>query len=170
MCGRRVIKGVEIAWCAIAADGRSRHERESEAVDGLIKLLYGPGAVKKNLPSGAPCVYVDGGPALPCSISHCASLAIVAKAPFVTGIDIETERQQLGRVAARFVNPGEESLGLLKVWTLKEAVYKAAGKPGLALRDIHLLPSPCLADGTPFDILFSDYLTAEVFLSLVRAR
>ncbi len=169
MC-RKTIGGVELAWGRIENDGRNRRLRESEVVDKLVKLLYGTEAVKKNSTDGAPHIYIGDNEAEFCSISHCATLAIVAKAPFVTGIDIETEREQLQRVASRFVNKGDESLGLLKVWTLKEAIYKAAGRRGLGLKEIYLLPSPCLDDGTKFAVIFSDYISEGVFMSLVKHR
>ena len=99
---------------------------------------------------GAP--YVDTHPDIPISISHsdttCA-LAIARGGHRCIGIDIERPRMQLRRVAARFLTDDEypklclldedrQLDHLLKKWTAKEAVYKAARTPGLGLKEIQV--------------------------------
>lgn len=65
------------------------------------------------------------------------------------GIDIERPRMQLRRVATRFLTDDEypklclldedrQLDHLLKKWTAKEAVYKAARTPGLGLKEIQV--------------------------------
>lgn len=97
-------------------------------------------------PSSAPSAR-----ARPISISHSPStLALaVATTPSITiGIDVEAPRQQLERTASRYlstdeksrlatlVDPAERIDFLLRCWTAKEAVYKAARTPGLPLASI----------------------------------
>ena len=72
------------------------------------------------------------------SISHCRNLAALAVSPAGNplGIDIERPRRQLATVAPRVLSPSELDYyssfpsGLLQAWTLKEALYKAAGITG----------------------------------------
>lgn len=77
------------------------------------------------------------------SVSHCRTFAVVALSAGPVGVDAETARPQLSRVAFRFCLPGEaEALAddpvcrkyeeyipgmssLLLLWTAKEATYKA---------------------------------------------
>lgn len=75
------------------------------------------------------------------SISHSKSGACIALgnqgAHF--GIDIEDATDRLSRVARKFLNDKEKHIvsdcDLLRAWTIKEAVYKAAGIDGLTLRE-----------------------------------
>ena len=183
------IKGIQIALGPIADDniGGSRHEREQEAVASLVPEIYGKGASKHNKDNGEP--YISNGNTVlePCSISHCHSHAIVAKAPHGCriGVDIEVFRPQLQRVASRFLNTDEQRLYasdkdmLLAAWTIKEAVYKAAGLTPLPLTDIHL-PSGIGSDtknaccripgGIQFKILYCGYILPNegVFMTLVE--
>lgn len=127
-------------------DRLARHERhaaERRAVTDIIMELFGPQAIYGHTPDGAPTVSLPG-VAAPCiSVSHGAGMVLVAVAPHPLGIDIESPRSQLSRVASRFVNPGELTAPttidtLLHVWTAKEATFKAAGLTGLTLIDLHL--------------------------------
>ncbi len=118
-----------------------RREAEKAAVAALLARAL-PGAVLRHTADGAPVV--DGGPFI--SVSHSrthAALAVCPHAP--VGIDVETPRAQLARVAPRVLSEPEMAVygaspeGLLQAWTLKEALYKAALTPGLDFRrDIRL--------------------------------
>ena len=177
---------VEIAVGAIALSATlTRAQREEECVSALVRELYGPAASKSNLPSGKPVISIDGRAASPCSVSHCMTHAVVARAQSgqAIGIDIEIYRETLQHVAKRFLSESEQpfyklgQLELLAAWTLKEAVYKAAGISPLPLTDISL-PSAdtfmtdrayCHAAGMSFRVLYCDYLPQceGVFISLV---
>lgn len=89
--------------------------------------------------------------ARPISISHSSStlaLAVATSSSVTIGIDIEAPRRQLERTASRFlsvdeksrlatlIDPAERIDFLLRCWTAKEAVYKAARTPGLPLAAI----------------------------------
>ncbi len=57
------------------------------------------------------------------------------------GIDIETERDQLHRIAHKFLHPSEASWAsnnrekLTKIWTAKEALYKLHGRTQLTFAE-----------------------------------
>lgn len=104
----------------------------------------------RHLPSGAPVL--EGVPGeWGISVTHCHQIVAVAicRTSSRIGIDVdETSRgNQLRRVAPRFLSAsqlaewtyGDESL--LFAWSIKEAIYKAAGIPGLPLSKIPL-PDP----------------------------
>lgn len=119
----------------------SRRAAEREAVNRLIRECFGPEVTLAHDPDGAP--RLDPAPdSTWISISHSpttAWLAVSTAGP--VGIDAELPREQLKRVAQRFLAPTEAALspdldGLLDLWTAKEAVYKAALTPGLDPRVI----------------------------------
>lgn len=94
------------------------------------------------------------------SISHChgiAALAVGNDSRF--GIDIETQRPTLRRVARKFLSAEEltrvtADTALLAAWTIKEALYKAAGKAGVDFaRDVRL-PLPGSDTGHVLDRAF----------------
>lgn len=137
----------------IPADGGSRSDREAIARD-LILDTHLPGQTVSHHADGAPYLTVFPAPAI--SISHCVSHYALAVGPVSLhfGIDIETPRTQLLRIALRFLspadltaldlpdNPSEEDLDtLLLAWTSKEAAYKAVHPqpPTDLKRDIRLL-------------------------------
>lgn len=130
----------------ILESGRAdRRRREQEAVALLVREALGEGAEVIHSPEGAPTVKgVDG---IYISISHSVDecvLAVSESGPI--GVDTETARGQLMRVAHRFLSPEEWSIGhdvatLLQAWTAKEAVFKAALTDGIVLADIILSPS-----------------------------
>lgn len=78
------------------------------------------------------------------SIAHhsgaegCWATVALADAPI--GIDIETEREQLRRIAARFLHPDEQAAiaddvaSLAMAWAVKECMFKAHG-PALDFRE-----------------------------------
>ena len=143
----------------------------------MVAALFGDEAVYDHTPDGAPFVRF-GDKQIAISVSHCKGLAALAYNPNKpVGIDIETERTQLQRIAPRIFSPAELEVYstlplLLKAWTLKEALYKSALTPGLDFRaDIHLpLRNEKTAEvaSRRFRILYSDYLEEypEVFMSL----
>lgn len=80
----------------------------------------------------------------------------------IIGVDSETARPQLLRVAGKFINHTESAYipqlisTLLQAWTAKEAVYKAALTPGLGLTEITLTPD--MRTATARDMIFTiDY-------------
>lgn len=93
--------------------------------------------------SGAPFLKADDNQVIDTgiSLSHCRSGAciVLGSKSQSLGIDIEDISDKLARVAPKFINGHEATfIGhdmLLCAWTVKEAVYKAAGIPGLSLRD-----------------------------------
>jgi len=178
---------VEIAVKAIAQSAiQTRAEREGECVAALVRELYGPEACKSNLPSGKPVISIDGRASFPCSISHCRTHAVVARTQSgqAIGIDMETYRETLRHVAGRFLSESEQLFyihgqrELLAAWTMKEAVYKAAGISPLPFTEISLPSSDtfmtglayCRAAGMSFKVLYCDYLPLcdGVFISLVK--
>lgn len=79
----------------------------------------------------------EGRPMLPAgkgfvALSHSATHAAAAFHPTrPVGIDTEGPRAQLAKVASKFVAEHEAHQDLRALWGLKEALYKAAGLPGL---------------------------------------
>ncbi|MDE6160264.1 MAG: 4'-phosphopantetheinyl transferase superfamily protein [Muribaculaceae bacterium] len=131
--------------CALP-DAPTRREAERAAVERLLAAALPGGYHLTHNADGAPVL--EGGPHI--SISHSRTHAVVAlcaEAP--VGVDIETPRAQLARVAPRVLSAqeveayGATTEGLLQAWTLKEAIYKAALTPGLDFRrDIRLPLGP----------------------------
>lgn len=82
------------------------------------------------------------------SISHSRTLGVLALAPGGTALGIDTETpdraSQLVRLAPRFLSDaqipywGSSPATLFWAWTIKEAVYKAAGRPGFPVKEIPL--------------------------------
>ncbi len=127
--------------------GLSPRQAEQSAVATLTREIFGPEAIIRHHPDGAPYIQGYGGHI---SISHGAGIAAIAvsdSAP--AGVDVECWRQQLHRVAAKFLSRAELAAwsaspdALLRAWTIKEAVYKAALTPGLPLRAISLPHGIC---------------------------
>lgn len=130
--------------------GDDKRQRERDAARTLVAEVFGDNSRIAHHTDGAP--YVDTHPYIPISISHSDStcaLAIAGDRCRSIGIDIERPRMQLRRVATKFLTDDEYSvLGrldedgqldyLLKKWTAKEAVYKAARTPGLGLKEIRV--------------------------------
>lgn len=142
-------------------EGLTRHERaaaERRAVTEMVAELFGSRAMYGHTPDGAPTVTIPGIDAPCISVSHGAGMALLAVAAHPIGIDIESPRDQLSRVASRFVNQGELTGpttvdALLHVWTAKEAAFKAAGLTGLTLIDLRLEGDTVITPaGTRFSI------------------
>lgn len=123
----------------------SRRDRETAAVNALIGVVLGGDAVLSHDVYGAPFI---AGSDVPISISHSKAFAAigVAEPGMVFGIDVEAERAQLKRVAPRVLSKKEQAYycaslrRMLEAWTMKEAVYKAAGIPGLEFASEIQLP------------------------------
>ncbi len=143
-----------IGWYQPEAYAIGKNERERRSVAQLVSDTCGPAAALEHRDTGAP--YISGIEHPPLiSVSHCAEAAVVAvSAGRQIGVDIEQLRPQLQRVRHKYLSDSELELFstpdlMLLAWTAKEAVYKAALTPGLALHDISLtLPEPSVADPT----------------------
>lgn len=154
----------------------SRRESERYAAISLIAKALGNRARLDHDEEGRPLVKGCDFEGM-ISISHCADrclLAVTREKDVSIGIDTETWREQLLRVAPRFMTPAEVAAYdspalLLLAWTTKEAVYKAARTPGLALQEI-LLPLPA-PDGKEFTVTARDivFKATSVALSPLRA-
>ena len=155
-----------------------RREAEREAVQRLVRHVFGDDARPGHRDSGAP--FVEGS-ALHISISHSRSAACLAvAADGAPGVDIEEPREQLRRVAPRVLSAeeldvyGRSMTLLLRAWTLKEALYKAALTPGLDFRSDIALPldlddMTAKVCGREYDILLVDE-TPERTIALVKSR
>lgn len=128
-------------------DGRTlRHMRERQAVMRLLRHACGPDTELHHTPEGAP--YVSEYGVYSVSVSHSRELAAIAlsrEPGIIVGVDVEEWRDQLPRVAPRVLDAaelehyGKSDAGLIAVWTLKEALFKASLRPGTDFRDnIHL--------------------------------
>lgn len=143
----------------------SRREREREAVRRLVRTAFGPDAVLEHRADGSPFVAAAGESQI--SVSHSRRMAVLAVAPVAVGVDIEEAREQLLRVACRFMTPDEQRHYptpelILKAWTLKEAAFKALRPDSPATR-MKLPPDKC-----PYHIIYSGLhpLRPETFLSI----
>lgn len=167
---------------------------ELAAVKSLVREAF-PG--RKDIqvghrPSGAPyLISSDPTEELPViSISHSRRIAALAIAPpeMAIGIDTETSDRavQLERLAPRFLGDtqigywGAYTASLFWAWTIKEALYKAAGIPGLGLREIPLpLEVPLNArtadgevtiNGRRFSVIQVNYPDPGIILMLVISQ
>lgn len=167
------MKAVETYIKALQVPGR---EAERAAIASLLNDALGPGATLTHRPDGSPAINIPG---IEISISHCRTCAVIVLADRPVGVDVETHRAQLARVAPRVLSPDELICYrdcLVKAWTLKEALYKGALTPGLDFRRDLLLPldgSNTATVLTPqplqFEILRSEPLDQYgAYISLVR--
>lgn len=125
-----------------------------EAKRMLVERAFGPGRALAHHPDGAPYIV---GSELHISISHTRRECVLAVCDKPVGIDIETARDQLVRVAGKFLAPGEHPemtpQGLLPYWTAKEAVYKCARTPGLGLTEIEVNGDTATARGSRYRLV-----------------
>ncbi|MBD5368081.1 MAG: 4'-phosphopantetheinyl transferase superfamily protein [Bacteroides sp.] len=143
--------------------GQSRAERDREATLYLLNEIFGDDITYTHRPSGAPLLYCHSRNHL-ISVSHSATTIAIAVAEDekTLGIDVETYRPQLERVKSKFMSEDESAifttqLDLLKVWTVKEAVYKAALTQGLPLNEIdctHMSEGYATALGKRYTLTF----------------
>lgn len=128
-----------------------------QAVSEMIRRHFGEGVRLVHDADGAPRLV---GADAEISISHSRQFAalMVSSEDRRCGVDIEEPRlEQLSRVRSKFLTPEELAAGvdLLAAWTAKEAVFKAAGTPGLGMSMIDTLSAPGFAlipDGRRFRI------------------
>lgn len=136
---------VRLLYCSLDAfSATSVRETERTASMCLARELAGSDAQIKHFADGAP--YIPGFEGC-ISISHGAGYCVLAAGRSGTvGVDVERWREQLRRVAGKFLSDdeiavwGNDDRALLRAWTIKEAVYKAARTSGLALKEICLPP------------------------------
>lgn len=137
------VNGISILSDMVIDDAaRDRRERERLTVSRLLARFFGYDVNVLHDSHGAP--FLPGND-YHISISHSSTRVVVAlarRAGF--GIDTETLRPQLQRVKDKFLNPEEltrfsSTTMMLRAWSAKEAVYKAAMTPGLALKNIRLV-------------------------------
>lgn len=131
-------------WCSEVKETRHGAERrtaEKAAVAELVRRAMGDRAVLRHKSSGAP--YIEGREGVWISVSHCRGYAFLAvSTKGATGIDAEPEDERLTRVIERVMS--EEERGeydgspeaAAKVWTAKEAAFKAMGIDGLTIGEI----------------------------------
>lgn len=146
------ICGIALWRCAIptAPERGLRRDMERRAVARLVAAAFGPHAQLLHRDSGAPYIaMLDGSPAVEVSVSHCDDTAMLAVSRFTAiGLDCERFRPQLSRVLPRVCSPhevaewGASDELMLRAWTIKEAVYKAAGIQGLEFAEGIHLPHP----------------------------
>lgn len=117
--------------------------REKIMTLALVRGYLGREVTIGHRTDGSPFVAEE--PELFLSLSHSGNRAAAAfskTAP--VGIDIQEPSQKLFRVAERFLRPEEIDFwsrsadNLLRAWTIKEAVYKAAGIKELLSGEIFL--------------------------------
>jgi len=74
-----------------------------------------------------------------CSLSHSAAYAAAVISDKSVGVDVETYRNKISRIGPKFrhqkeeftLNKENEVALLTRLWTAKEAIYKAFGMPGI---------------------------------------
>lgn len=122
-----------------------RHIAERECVNAVLREVFGEGAALEHDVHGAPYLPEH---TVNLSVSHGAGMAVVAVNPNSRiGVDVECVRDSLLRTAHKFLSDEEypvysvSPLSLLRAWTSKEAVFKAAGRPHLTVADIVLPPA-----------------------------
>lgn len=151
--------------------GLARRVAEAAAIKRLLREAFPEGKRPRigHYSSGAPFLSDPdtdgntpptplGGPWPSISISHCAAMVALATGPagHNIGIDCETgnRRRQLSQIASRFLSPTQMEAWSqwpmsLWAWTIKEALYKAAGIRGLNLADIPLPHEIPVGNPTP---------------------
>lgn len=138
-------------------EGEARRDAERRTALELVRRLTGQAdATIGHTAWGAP--FIEQYPDISLSVSHSRRLAAVAIDPTrPIGLDIEEPREQLHRVASRFLAADElailESITdrealtfeLVQAWTIKEALVKISGEnvPDLR-RDLRALPHPAI--------------------------
>lgn len=110
----------------------------------------------------------EGAPHLPnnyCSLSHTPHYAVAATASTPLGIDLEKERQKIHHIAPKFAHPNErdaidkahEIAQLTRLWTAKEAVYKAIKQNGISFaHQIRISPFSLQAKRGEAQVFLSD--------------
>lgn len=164
--------------CELIEQGAdSRRLREQAAVARLIDKHIGKNLRLGHRPDGSP--FIEGVD-INISISHSRHYAALAWSPEArVGIDIEELRPgQLARVSGKFLSRveaetiGDDPLGLLRVWTLKEAAFKAVtdGPADLRLYEVGLADgdSHIAVGNRRINIVLSQEIEPGVWMSIVR--
>ena len=166
---RYKIFSTEIVTCP----SLSRRESERKAVGKLQPEGFGNGVELEHDEHGAPYIkytykQTTENSDTYISISHSSDTCLLAVSDTPIGIDIESGREQLKRVAKKFLTPDEQKrlseiaseneiiIFLLKTWTAKEAVFKAASLPKLVISEIEINPefNQASAQGYKFDLTY----------------
>lgn len=140
---------VAIASISSLSDSNDKVTRQREAAVALLRHTLGDDTVAiAHDNDGAPIIVdatghrIDG---IHLSVSHSAdTIAIAVSNDGGVGIDVQYPSPKLRRVESRFISandflPDRSDDSLLRAWTIKEAVYKAAHTPALALHDIVII-------------------------------
>lgn len=152
-----------------------RRDAERVAVMKLVRGLFGDDAVYSHDAQGAPLIE---GCTEAISVTHGAGMAVVAVSrACAVGVDVECWREQLVRVKAKYVRDDDvcgsatEQERLLTLWTDKEAVYKAAHAPGLALLDIRVYGDMAAACGYSYRLThFGEFPVRITVAELILAK
>ncbi len=130
--------------------GGNRREAERMAIRRLLGEAVISDVVIDHHPDGAP--YIAGHPELHISISHSSTTCLLAVSDRPIGVDIESPRPQLARVAHKFLMDEESARldrveerhtyihELLRYWTAKEATFKLLRLPDLTVSAILVSP------------------------------
>lgn len=134
----------------------TRREAEISAINSLIAKAFGVNTELSHRADGAP--YIVSRPDVCISISHCIDECVLVVSDKSIGVDIETARPMLERIATKFLTPAEQDRGphtltvLMQMWSAKEAVFKCAGIPSLVVSAIEISSDLTMAtvchDGT----------------------
>ena len=186
--------GIKVYGRPLPDGSTDRGPRRLLAEKAAIKQLMKEAFAGKTIPridhhgSGAPFLTLPTGPedgedaSLPAiSVSHCRPMAAIALAPHgvKVGIDCESGDRlaQLDRVAPRFLSARQMPYwgrrpATLWAWSLKEALYKAAQRPGLPLECIPLPLEVPVGDTTPdssVNIAGEDFQTLQIDIAPLPA-
>ena len=148
----------DIRVCSLVAPSGATLSREeiSAGKTALLReaLPQFPDAEISHLPSGAP-VICGANTVATLSVSHSRTTLLLAvnRSGHPIGVDTETtdRTRQLLHVAPRFLSPAQQCWAadpglLLRAWTIKEALYKAAAIAGWPLTEIPLPQLPNESD------------------------
>lgn len=149
-------EGFEIRFEPLDNTARSaeRGALEIEAEIRIVETAFAEGVKLTHRLDGSP-VAVGLGKEI--SVTHCKDwIAVAAYGTHRFGIDLERLRtRSLAIVKERFLSPREQRIyttpfDWLAAWTMKEAIYKAAGITGLGYAESIYLPrkrtSPAIAE------------------------
>ena len=157
-------------------EGAESRRREHAAEAAIIREFFGPRVRLEHDANGAPRLVSDDDLPLPnISISHSRTEIVIAvDDDLPIGVDIENWRNQLMRVASRVMTPEESELynsahAYLRAWTIKEALFKAAGKDDMTMIDCHLPlgGETGYVEGVPYSITLVED-TPQTVLALAR--
>lgn len=142
------------------------HEKQQEAVAGLLASHFGHEVKLAHTDAGAPFIPGFDGYI---SISHCHTAVAVAICQHPVGIDIESPRyEQMRRVARRFITAdalaadADSPTMLATAWCAKEATYKL--HRGKHYKTHVEIPFPCE------NYIFTIKHTPHYTLAIVCAR